>query len=127
MGENQIINNQIYAHYYIPNYRTNLISERLNPQTYKIRHFCLVGAEDGGFIGFIRKKALRTTEKSGLGAKMRCFPYRKQNYSIAEIVSTMESFLKLTSLFNTMRGRKVKWCIFEPHFVLFSEPFLMFV
>ena len=50
LGENQIINNQIYAHYYIPNYRTNLISERLNPQTYKIRRFCLNGASKGGFV-----------------------------------------------------------------------------
>ena len=65
MGENRIKNNQIYAHHYIPNYSTNLIPERLNPQTYKIRHFCLVGAEDGGFIGFIRKNAPGTTEMSG--------------------------------------------------------------
>jgi hypothetical protein len=28
----------------------------LNPQTYKIRHFFLTGAEDGGFIGFIGKR-----------------------------------------------------------------------
>ena len=57
-----------------------------------MRHFCLCGAEDGGFNGFIRKNTLKTTEMSGQRAKMRRFPYRKQN-SIAEIVSTMESFL----------------------------------
>ena len=68
-------------------------------ERYKIRHFCLVGEEDGGFIClyintyvFIRKNALKTAELSGKRAKMRHFPYRKQN-SIAEIVSTMESFL----------------------------------
>ena len=38
------------------------------------------------------KNALKTAEMSGKGAKMRHFPYIKQN-SIAEIVSTMESFL----------------------------------
>ena len=92
MGENQIINKQIYAHYYIPNYRTNLISERLNPQTYKIRHFCLAGASKGGFVGFMRKNAPGTTEKSGQRVKYGQFPYIKQN-SRAEIVSTMEYFL----------------------------------
>ena len=70
----------------------NLFLERLNPQAYKIRHFCLTGAEDGGFIGLIRKNTLKTTENSGFRAKTRRFPYIKQN-SIAEIVSTMESFL----------------------------------
>ena len=48
-------------------------------------------AEHGGFIDFIRKNALKTTENSGFRAKYRHFPYIKQN-SIAEIVSTMESF-----------------------------------
>ena len=43
----------------------NLFLERLNPQAYKIRHFCLVGAEDGGFIVNVRKNALKTTEMSG--------------------------------------------------------------
>ena len=28
----------------------NLFLERLNPQAHKIRHFCLAGAEDGGFV-----------------------------------------------------------------------------
>ena len=32
--------------------------------------------------------------------------------------------LKLTSLFNTTRGRKLKWCIFEPHFCYLMSPFL---
>ena len=41
---------------------------------------------------FIRKNALKTAEKSGKRAKIGHFPYIKQN-SIAEIVSTMESFL----------------------------------
>ena len=61
-------------------------------ERYKIRHFCLAGAEDGGFVVYERKNALKTTEKSGERAKYRHFPYIKQN-SIAEIVSTMESFL----------------------------------
>ena len=65
--------------------------ERLNPQAYKIRRFCLAGAEDGGFIVLIRKNTLKTAEKSGKRAKTGHFPYIKQN-SIAEIVSTMESF-----------------------------------
>ena len=37
------------------------------------------------------KNALKTAEMSGKRAKTRHFPYIKQN-SIAEIVSTMESF-----------------------------------
>ena len=37
----------------------------LTLERYKIRHFCLCGSEDGGFIGFIRKNALKTTEMSG--------------------------------------------------------------
>ena len=40
----------------------------------------------------IQKSALQTTEMSGFRAKTRHFLYIKQN-SIAEIVSTMESFL----------------------------------
>ena len=39
-----------------------------------------------------KKNAHKTAEMSGKRAKMRHFPYIKQN-SIAEIVSTMESFL----------------------------------
>ena len=69
-----------------------LFLERLNPQAYKIRRFCLTGAEDGGFVVNIRKNATGTTKNSGSMAKMRHFPYIKQN-SIAKIVSTMESFL----------------------------------
>ena len=49
-----------------------LFLERLNPQTYKIRHFCLCGASKGGFISlymntyvFIRKNAIKTTQMSG--------------------------------------------------------------
>ena len=61
-------------------------------ERYKIRHFCLCEAEEGGFIVYTRKNALKTAEMSGKRAKTGCFPYRKQN-SIAEIVSTMESFL----------------------------------
>ena len=34
-------------------------------ERYKIRHFCLTGAEDGGFIGYKRKNALKTAEMSG--------------------------------------------------------------
>ena len=41
---------------------------------------------------FMRKNTLKTTEMSGQRAKMRHFPYIKQN-SIAETQSTMESFL----------------------------------
>ena len=40
----------------------------------------------------MRKNAVNAAEMSGKRAKMRYFPYIKQN-SIAEIVSTMESFL----------------------------------
>ena len=40
----------------------------------------------------MRKNALKTAEKSGKRAKIRHFEHIKQN-SIAEIVSTMESFL----------------------------------
>ena len=78
--------------YHIYNKHSSLFYERLNPQTYKIRHICLCGAEDGGFVVNIRKNAPGTTEMSGKRAKTRRFPYIKQN-SIAEIVSTMESFL----------------------------------
>jgi hypothetical protein len=41
---------------------------------------------------FMRKNALKTAEKSGKKAKISCFSHINQN-SIAEIVSTMESFL----------------------------------
>ena len=61
-------------------------------ERYKIRHFCLCGAEDGGFRAYKRKIAPKIDEMSGKRAKMSGFPYIKQN-SIAEIVSTMESFL----------------------------------
>ena len=42
----------IISHLFVKNniFPKNLILERLNPQTYKIRHFCLVGASKGGFI-----------------------------------------------------------------------------
>ena len=71
LGENQIINNQIYAHYYIPNDRTNLISERSNPQT--IQNPPLQSPQGRGwrinlFIHeydvFMRKNALKTAEMS---------------------------------------------------------------
>ena len=61
-------------------------------ERYKIRHFCLYRAEDGGFIVCIRKNAPKTAETSDKRAKMWQFSHIKQN-SIAEIVSTMESFL----------------------------------
>ena len=48
----------------------NSFLERLNPQTYKIRHFCLCGAEDGGFLLFYKKNALKTAETSDKRAKM---------------------------------------------------------
>ena len=71
--------------------KTTLV-DQLSLERYKIRRFCLTGANKGGFIGFIRKNAPGTTKKSGFRAKIRLFPYIKQN-SIAEIVSTMEAFL----------------------------------
>ena len=43
-----------------------LFLERLNPQTYKIRRFCLIGASKGGFIGFIRKNVLKMVAERGL-------------------------------------------------------------
>ena len=43
---------------------------------------------------FVIKSALKTAEMSGKRAKTGHFPYIKQN-SIAEIVSTMESFLSV--------------------------------
>ena len=61
-------------------------------ERYKIRHFCLCRASKGGFIVYKRKNALKAAEMIGKRAKTGHFPYIKQN-SIAEIVSTMESFL----------------------------------
>ena len=61
-------------------------------ERYKIRHFSSHGAEYGGFIVYKRKNALKTAEMSGKRTKIGQFPYRNQN-SIAEIVTTMESFL----------------------------------
>ena len=43
-----------------------LFLERLNPQTYKVRRFCLIGASKGGFIGFIRKNVLKMVAERGL-------------------------------------------------------------
>ena len=34
-------------------------------ERYKTRHFCLAGAEDGGFIVYIRKNTHKTAETSG--------------------------------------------------------------
>ena len=86
----------LYLLYHIFRHKTiffvNLFLER-----YKIRHFSLCGAEVGGFIVSIRKNVLKNAEISGKRAKIGHFPYRKQN-SIAEIVSTMESFLCCASL-----------------------------
>ena len=100
----------------------NLFLERLNPQTYKIRHFCLCGASKGGFIVNIRKNALKNTEMSGFRVKKRHFPYIKQN-SIAEIVSTMESFL--------VAGRKFLCCEATLHRAtpcfIFHEPKARFI
>ena len=89
--------------------------DSLNDSTlerYKIRHFSPHGAEDGGFIVYKRKNALKTAEMSGKRTKIGHFPYIKQN-SIAEIVSTMESFLCMNSLVNTMKPQKRKWCIYS--------------
>jgi hypothetical protein len=52
----------------------------------------LPGQRMADFVFLKEKNALKTAEMSGKRAKIRHFPYRKQN-SIDEIVSTMESFL----------------------------------
>ena len=72
-------------------------------ERYKIRRFCHAGAEDGGFIVNTRKNALKITEMSGKRAKMRYFPYIKQN-PIAETRLTMESFFVAGVGFEHERG-----------------------
>ena len=51
----------------------NLFLERLNPQAYKIRHFCLTGASKGGFIGFIRKNTLKPPKRAVKGLNVGIF------------------------------------------------------
>ena len=77
-------------------------------ERYKIRHFSPHGAEDGGFRVSKRKNALKTAEMSGKRAKIGCFPYGKQN-SIAEIVSTMESFFVAEAGFEPHDLRVMSW------------------
>ncbi len=54
-----------------------------------------------------KKNALETTEMSGFRSKKSCFEYIKQN-SIAEIVSTMESFLCCAANLDATAKKSIK-------------------
>jgi len=71
--------------------------------------FALLG-QRMAFIVLTRKNALKTAEISGKRAKMSRFRHIKQN-SIAEIVSTMESFFVLYSQFrcHPQKVNKIKF------------------
>ena len=91
--------------------KSMICSNKINPDRFKIcrGYLCLLQSN----YAFLDRRGRRS-----LQGKIK-LPYENHAFGLL-------FFLKLTSLFNTTRGRKLKWCIFEPHFVLFNEPFLMF-
>ena len=105
-----LVFNYILLFYFITNVKLFQypIYKRLNPQTYKIRRFCLAGAEVGRFIAYTRKNALKTAEISGKRAKTSRLGHIKQN-SIAETQSTMESFLGAQRGFELPGRRRVSF------------------